>query len=187
MTDTALNKTNKIWTIGHSTKPIIEFIQLLQSFNIKCLVDIRSFPGSKYCPQFNKGELQLALETEGICYLHSPDLGGRRKSISNSPHIAWKNAAFKGYADYMDTDDFKKAITVLEDIALKQTTTYMCSEAVWWRCHRSLVSDYLKLQDWQVFHIMGINKATEHSYSKPANIVNDKLVYSKTEEGLLEL
>ena len=173
-------KKENIWTIGHSTHPIEEFIVMLQSFEIKVLADIRSYPGSKYCPQYNKEILQKTLKSAGIEYLHMPDLGGRRKTNPDSKNTAWKHPAFRGYADYMETDSFKEGIQELENIATKKFTAYMCSEAVWWRCHRSLVSDYLKIRGWNVWHIMDAGKITEHPYTKAAHIKNGKLSYNGT-------
>jgi uncharacterized protein (DUF488 family) len=172
---------NTIWTIGHSTHSLEEFIEMLHSFQITTLVDIRNYPGSRRYPHFNKEALEVSLPANGIEYLHLKELGGRRKPVPNSINTAWRNDAFRGYADYMQTEEFKKAITKLESIAQKQFTCYMCSEAVWWSCHRSLVSDYLKWKDWTVMHIIDVNKATEHPYTKPARIVDGILRYDETD------
>lgn len=126
-----------IYTIGHSTPTLTEFLDILQSFSIKILVDIRSLPGSRKFPQFNKENLMISLKEVGIQYIHSADLGGRRKVKKDSKNNRWNNDSFRGYADYMETKEFECAIVKLEDIALEQPTAYMCSEAVWWRCHRS--------------------------------------------------
>ena len=171
-------KLNSIWTIGHSTKSIDEFIIMLQSFQIELVVDIRRFPGSKRYPHFNKDALQASLSANKIEYAHMEKLGGRRKPVDNSHNNAWRLAAFRGYADYMETDDFHEAVEELELLASKKAVAYMCSEAVWWSCHRSLVSDYLKFKGWLVVHIMGINKSGEHPYTKPARIEDNKLVYT---------
>ncbi|CAN5322676.1 DUF488 domain-containing protein [soil metagenome] len=171
-------KTHTIYTIGHSTHSIAEFLNMLLSFEIKILVDIRSLPGSRKFPQFNKEDLKNSLEEIGIQYIHLAELGGRRKVKKDSKNNRWNNDSFRGYADYMETDAFKNAIVKLEQIALKQTTAYMCSEAVWWRCHRSMVSDYLKAKDWNVLHIMAKGKAQEHKYTSPARIVDGEVLYS---------
>ena len=171
-----------IYTIGHSIKTLERIIAMLQSFNIEMLVDIRSYPGSKRYPHFNKENLEISLPEKNISYTHLKSLGGRRATKQDSKNTGWRHPAFRGYADYMETDEFKKGIAQLENIAIKQRTAYMCSEAVWWRCHRSLVSDYLKLNEWQVYHIMEINKAEEHRYTQPAKIINGKLSY---EENML--
>ncbi len=178
----SVNK-KEIWTIGHSTRTLEHFVEMLKAFNVEMLVDIRSFPGSKRYPQFNKENLATSMPANNIEYMHLKALGGRRPVNKDSKNTAWKHPAFRGYADYMETDEFKKGIEELELIASKQHTAYMCSEAVWWSCHRSMVSDYLKLRGWLVYHIMETNKATEHTYTQPAKIINGQLSY--TENTLL--
>jgi uncharacterized protein (DUF488 family) len=157
-----------IWTIGHSTHTIEEFVELLQAFEIKLLADVRSYPGSRRYPQFNKENLANTLHSVGIEYVHLLALGGRRKALPDSINTEWENKSFRGYADYMQTDEFKNGIKELEQFALKQPTVYMCSEAVWWRCHRSMVSDYLKDAGWTVIHIMSLTKSEEHPYTTVA-------------------
>ena len=175
-----MRKENKtIWTIGHSTRPFEELVAMLHSFHIELVSDIRSFPGSRKFPQYNKEALEISLLQNNIGYMHLINLGGRRKVNPDSKNTGWRNAAFRGYADYMETDAFKTAIIVLEVIASKERTAYMCSEAVWWRCHRSLVSDYFKFNGWTVMHIMGIGKIDKHPYTSPARIVTGHLTYSK--------
>jgi uncharacterized protein (DUF488 family) len=169
-----------IWTIGHSTRAFDEFIEMLKSFQIECVADIRSFPGSRRFPQFNKESLAVSLPENNIKYIHLKELGGRRKTQHDSINTGWRLAAFRGYADYMGTNDFINAILELESYAYKERIAYMCSEALWWRCHRSLVSDYLKVHGWTVMHIMGNSKAQEHPYTSPAEIVNGELVYNKS-------
>ena len=171
------NKT--IWTIGHSTRALDEFIAMLKSLQIESVADIRSFPGSRRYPHFNKEALEVSLPENKIKYTHLKALGGRRKERPDSINTGWRVAAFRGYADYMETNAFKLAITELEAIASKERTAYMCSEAVWWRCHRSLVSDYLKVNGWTVMHIMGIGKVEEHPYTSPARLVGNHLLYNK--------
>jgi len=166
-----------IWTIGHSTHPLEEFIYILKSYSIELLVDIRSFPGSRRYPHFNKEALQLSIHENDIKYIHIAGLGGRRKVHPNSRNTGWRLASFRGYADYMETDAFKNSIIELEQMAQKERTAYMCSEAVWWRCHRSLVSDCLKLKGWTVIHILSIGIAQEHPYTSPAIIRNGELFY----------
>lgn len=171
-------KQHEIFTIGHSTRTLDELVKMLTSFSIELLVDIRSFPGSRKFPQFNKENLEATIPLYGIEYLHMRDLGGRRKALPVSHNMGWRLAAFRGYADYMETPGFLEAIKKLEKQATKKRVAYMCSEAVWWRCHRSLVSDYLKLKGWKVMHIMAIGKAEEHPYTSPAKIIDGKLDYS---------
>lgn len=170
--------THTLYTIGHSTHSLAQFLDMLQTFDIKILADIRSLPGSRRFPQFNKENLKLSLEEAEIQYMHLTDLGGRRKAKKDSINNRWNNNSFKGYADYMETEEFESAIVKLENIALEQLTAYMCSEAVWWRCHRSMVSDYLKAKGWSVLHIMAKGKVQEHKYTAPARIVNGNVFYS---------
>lgn len=169
------NKT--IWTIGHSTRSFEEFVAMLYSFNVELVADVRSYPGSRKFPQFNKEALKISLPQNNIQYRHLVELGGRRKADRASKNTAWRHPAFRAYADYMETPPFKEAITILEDIAMQERTAYMCSEAVWWRCHRSMISDYLKVNGWSVMHIMALAKAEEHPYTAPAKIVNGALTY----------
>lgn len=171
------NKT--IFTIGHSTRTIEEFLELLFSFEIKILADIRRLPGSRKFPQFDQDQLKKSLEENGIEYIYLDKLGGRRKPDPNSKNTTWRNKSFQAYADYMETDAFETGIKELEKIALEKPTAIMCSEAVWWRCHRSMVSDYLKAKGWEVLHIMALGKATEHPYTSPARIVGDKVFYTE--------
>jgi len=177
-----------IWTIGHSTRTEAEFTEMLKTFDVKLLVDIRSFPGSRRYPHFNKEHLEKILPENHIEYIHLPELGGRRKTSADSKNTGWRLDAFRGYADYMETKEFKDGIKRLQEIARKQPTAYMCSEAVWWRCHRSLVSDYLKNEGWKVMHILSKTKADEHPYTSVARIVNGKLSYGQEgKQAKLEL
>jgi uncharacterized protein (DUF488 family) len=175
------NTQKAIFTIGHSTHPIDGFIDILQSFSISVLADIRNFPGSKRYPHFNKESLQKSLEENNIRYVHFKDLGGRRKPVDNSVNTRWRNSAFRGYADYMSSDSFAKAISELEELASGQRLVYMCAEAVWWSCHRSLISDYLKIRGWAVWNIMAFGKASEHPFTSAARIVEGELRYDDPE------
>jgi uncharacterized protein (DUF488 family) len=157
-----------IWTVGHSNLDLEVFIQILKSFNIQTLVDIRRFPGSRKFPHFNKENLQIELLKEDIDYLHLESLGGRRKPKSDSKNTGWNNDAFRGYADYMETEEFSEAIDSLMKLAVQNATAIMCSEVLYWRCHRMLISDHLKKMGWSVTHIMGLNKSKEHTYSAVA-------------------
>ena len=175
----------RVWTIGHSTRTIDKFISLLQEHGIKLLVDVRSLPGSKRYPQFNKEALAESLGKAGICYEHFPEFGGRRKPRPDSPNAAWRNESFRGYADYMETEEFDQAVKRLLDLAADaEPAAIMCAEAVWWRCHRSLISDYLKAGGIEVIHILDANKTEPHPYTSAARIVNGNLSY-KASESLL--
>lgn len=170
---------NIIWTIGHSTRSAEEFLQLLEIHHIEQLVDIRTFPGSRRYPHFNKEKLSVSMPENGMVYHHMVGLGGRRKPDKDSVNIAWRHPSFRGYADYMLTEQFRKEIEILERRAAEKRTAYMCSEAPWWKCHRSLVSDYLKVRGWKVLHIMEKGKITEHSFTSPARPVQGQLFYNE--------
>ena len=167
----------ELWTFGHSTRLLEDFIAALASFDVQVLADVRSYPGSKRCPQFNKENLKTSLTQVGIGYEHFPELGGRRRAQPDSQNLAWRNESFRGYADYMDTEDFHRGITRLLEIARVSKTAVMCSEAVWWRCHRSLISDYLKAKGIEVNHIMVAEKSEPHPFTSAARIVNGELSY----------
>lgn len=173
------SEQHTIYTIGHSTHTLAEFIDILQSIGIQTLVDIRRFPGSRKYPQYNKGNLEIELPANHINYIYLEGLGGRHKLQKDSRNTAWHNLSFRAYADYMESVEFEKAIATLESIALESQTVYMCSEAVWWRCHRALVSDYLKAKGWNVLHIMGEGKVQEHTYTSPAKVIGDRVYYNE--------
>ena len=168
----------RIWTIGHSTRKIDIFLSLLGENGIKAVADVRMFPGSKRYPQFGRDALAKSLGEHGIRYEHFPELGGRRKGNPDSKNTAWRNESFRGYADYMETENFRKGITRLVDLGGKSgPTTIMCAEAVWWRCHRSLISDYLKAKGVIVTHILSATKTETHPYTSAARIVDGELSY----------
>jgi uncharacterized protein (DUF488 family) len=171
-----------VWTIGHSTRSGEEFGQLLISHHIETLVDVRSFPGSRRFPQFNRTSLQDLLSTLGIQYVHAPKLGGRRKPKTHSHNTVWKNDSFRAYADYMETESFQEGVKDLLELAAQSRTAIMCAESLWWRCHRSLISDYLKANGTKVIHILDEKKTEEHPYTSAARIVDGELSY----RGLLE-
>ena len=174
-------QTKIIWTIGHSTRPFDELVAMLHSFRIERVADVRSYPGSRKFPQYNKEILENTFPENNIEYIHLRDLGGRRKVNKDSKNTAWRVLAFRGYADYMETIEFKTAIVQLEKMAFSKRIAFMCSEAVWWRCHRSMIADYLKVHGWKVIHIMAIGKEEEHPYTSPAAIINDELSYEGNE------
>ncbi|HET7113001.1 MAG TPA: DUF488 domain-containing protein [Pyrinomonadaceae bacterium] len=172
----------KIWTIGHSTRSEHDFGEILLAHKIETLVDVRTFPGSRRYPQFNKSALAAFLASLGINYFHEPRLGGRRTARKDSQNTAWQNAQFRGYADHMETEEFDLGIKALLELADSSRTAVMCAEAVWWRCHRSLIADYLKAAGHEVIHILDAKKSEEHPYTSAARIVDGKLSY----QGLLK-
>ena len=175
----------RIWTIGHSTRTIEEFIGALQANGIELVADVRLLPGSKRYPQFNKEEVAKSLRQDGIGYEHFPELGGRRKAWKDSHNTAWRNESFRGYADHMETAEFARGITRLQKMADSHgATAIMCAEAVWWKCHRSLISDYLKVQGIEVIHIIDENKTEAHPFTSAARVVDGKLDYSRKQTEL---
>lgn len=176
-----MEMANCIWTIGHSTREADQFVQVLTAHQIGALVDVRSFPGSRRYPHFNKIDLSATLDHIGIRYAHNPQLGGRRRPTLHSKNTAWKNASFRAYADHMETEEFKKGIDALLELGRLKRTAIMCAEALWWRCHRSLISDYLKARGIKVIHIQDDKHTEEHPYTSAARIVEGSLSY----EGLL--
>jgi len=172
-----LKKELSVWTIGHSTLAIEDFLRLLQTSEIRRLADVRSFPGSRRYPQFNKDNLQSSLAANRIEYVHLPELGGRRRVRPDSINMSWRNESFRGYADYMETAGFELGISKLLDLAAHRRTAIMCAESLWWRCHRSLIADYLKAEGHTVIHILDQNKTEEHPFTSAARIVDGELSY----------
>lgn len=173
--------TASIWTVGHSTRAQDEFNEILIAHEIVALADVRTFPGSRRYPQFNKQRLSESLNSIGIDYRHMPELGGRRRPREDSRNTAWKNEGFRGYADHMETKEFKQGIGSLLQLAGEKRTAVMCAEALWWRCHRSLIADFLKARGLEVIHITDVKKTERHPYTTVARIVGGQLSY----EGLL--
>jgi len=171
-----------IWTVGHSNRTLEQFLELLASQQIQLLADVRRFPGSRRLPHFNQENLAKSLADAGIDYAHFPELGGRRKALPHSPNNAWRNEAFKGYADFMMTPEFRAGIERLLLSAQARRTVIMCAEALWWQCHRSMISDYLKAGGHTVMHIMSVTKTEEHPFTSAARIVNGKLSYGLESE-----
>ena len=178
--------TSQIWTIGHSTLKIEAFLGLLKSHGIQALVDVRKMPGSKRHPQFNGEALSQSLVEAGIEYIHMPDLGGLRKPRRDSPNTAWRNESFRGYADYMMTPPFGMAMDRLIKLANEKRTAIMCAEAVWWQCHRAMISDELKARGFTVLHILG-EKTEEHPFTSPARVVDGHLTYVQGQQKELAL
>ncbi|MBU6214480.1 DUF488 domain-containing protein [Patescibacteria group bacterium] len=151
-----------IYTIGHSTRTIEQFIALLKAHGVEKIVDVRTIPKSRHNPQFNEDDLRRSLARAKIRYEHLKKLGGLRHSRKDSQNLGWINTSFRGYADYMQTEDFTRGLDRLKTIALKQPTAIMCAEAVPWRCHRSLIADALTKQKWNVFHIQSGKTTPKH-------------------------
>ena len=163
-------KNNTIYTIGHSTRTIDEFIHILQAFEIELVVDVRTIPGSRYNPQFNQDELRRHLEQVDIGYSHIKELGGLRHTTKTSTNTGWRNLSFRGFADYMQTKEFEKGIYLLIDISKMKQTVIMCAEAVPWRCHRSLIGDALVVRNIPVEDIMSEKTSKPHKITPWAKV-----------------
>ena len=183
-----LKKIPTIFTIGHSTRPIAEFLALLQEVGVDLLVDVRSIPRSRTNPQFNADALPGALAEAGIAYRHLPALGGlrhRTKAAEPSPNTLWRVAAFRNYADYAETDAFRTGLDELRALARDHCCAIMCAEAVWWRCHRRIIADYLLARGVPVMHIMGSGKIDPAKLTPGADVLtNGTLVYPAAEEAI---
>jgi uncharacterized protein (DUF488 family) len=166
-----------IWTIGHSTHPIDQFLEPLARLRIEAVGDVRSFPGSRRYPHFGKQALSATLADHGIDYRWLPALGGRRRPRPDSPNSAWRNSSFRGYADHMASAEFAQGIEQLLELAANERCAIMCSESLWWRCHRSLIADALCVRDIKVLHILDADHVRSHPMTAPARIVRGQLRY----------
>ncbi len=174
----------RFFTIGHSTRPLAELVQLLRAHEVERLVDVRRFPGSRRNPQYGEEALARALAEAGIAYVHEPALGGRRRARPDSPNAHWRDPGFRGYADYMATPDFAAALGRLEAGAVEGVTAFMCAEAVPWRCHRQLIADALVARGHEVAHIVGPGPARPHVLNPAARVGPDgAIVYPGGEDA----
>ena len=166
-----------MYTIGHSTRTIEQFLDLLKAFGVRELVDVRTVPKSRHNPQFGQNALAPALQEAGIGYTHLQALGGLRHAEKDSVNCGWQNASFRGYADYMATDAFRQGLDRLKTIAEQHITAVMCAEAVPWRCHRSLIADALTLQGWEVRDIQSKKTAKLHTLTPFLKVQDGKITY----------
>jgi len=167
-----------VYAMGFSNRPWAETLEILEAFSIKRLADIRTVPGSRHTPQFNLQHLQEALPKAGIDYFHLKDLGGFRKPLkTSSANAGWKNSGFRGYADYMQTDRFREALQRLIELLTEEKTVYCCTEAVFWRCHRQLVSDALVVRGYTVGNIFNPTKVDSHKLTEGVSVVGETITY----------
>lgn len=166
-----------IYTIGHSTRSIEEFLALLKAHGIEEVVDVRTIPKSRRNPQFGQDMLAAALKKEGIAYVHHAALGGLRRPSKESINTGWENTSFRGFADYMASESFQEGLEELKAMAEKKRVAIMCAEAVPWRCHRSLIADALTVQGWQVLHIQSRKTAKEHELTPFLKVQDGKIFY----------
>lgn len=172
-----------IFTVGHSTRSLEEFIALLQSHGVTQVADVRTIPRSRHNPQFNRDTLPQALAAAGIEYRHIARLGGLRHGIPDSPNMGWRNASFRGFADYMQTAEFAEGLGELLDLARQRPTAVMCAEAVPWRCHRSLIADALLVRGIPVEEIIGAGRTQAHKLTPFARAEGLKITYPAVEAG----
>jgi len=168
----------QIYTLGHSTRSLDELVALLRSAGVSTLVDIRTIPRSRHVPQFDRDALPAALRSRRLRYVHLPALGGLRHARPDSPNTGWRNASFRGFADYMLTDDFEAGLAELRSLAAASTVAVMCAEAVPWRCHRSLVADALTVRGALVEHIMGAGRPRPHQLTSFAHVDGVRITYA---------
>ena len=166
-----------LWTIGHSTRSMEDFLNLLQAHGVKRLVDVRTVPRSRHNPQFNQDALPKALRHAGIAYIHLPELGGLRHARRDSSNTGWRNASFRGFADYMQTPEFETGLDKLIKSAARTQVAIMCAEAVPWRCHRSLIADALVVRGIQVKHVTSATRAQPHSLTTFAKVEGTRIAY----------
>ncbi|HEY8535316.1 MAG TPA: DUF488 domain-containing protein [Vicinamibacterales bacterium] len=167
-----------VWTVGHSTRPLDELVAILESAGVTRLVDVRSIPRSRTNPQFNIDALPAALAPHGIEYCHLAALGGRRPLRRDVPsrNPGWEHPAFRAYADYAGTPAFRSGLGQLELLALERPTAIMCAEAVWWRCHRRLIADYLIVRGWSVVHLMGVGRSEPARLTPGTRVLDDGVI-----------
>jgi uncharacterized protein (DUF488 family) len=178
-----------IYTVGHSTRSLEELIALLKTHGVRAIADVRQIPKSRRSPHFADTNLAIELPRLGLLYIPFKSLGGRRHARKGSPNTGWRNESFRGYADYMQTETFQRALDDLMDAARKQPTAIMCAEALPWRCHRSLISDALLVRGWQVLDIISEATPKEHKLTDFASVEGTRITYpSPTEQpGLFEI
>jgi uncharacterized protein (DUF488 family) len=166
-------------TIGHSTRAIEEFVRLLKAHVVTQLIDVRTVPRSRHNPQFNRETLPASLESAGIAYVHMPELGGLRRATSDSVNTGWQNASFRGYADYMQTPEFRGAIERLIRLVGQGRIAVMCAEAVPWRCHRSLIADALLGRGIRTEEIVSATRTQTHVLTPFAKVDGSRIFYPK--------
>ena len=171
------SKKKTIFTIGHSTRPLEELIELLRAHEVRRVIDIRTIPRSRRNPQYNRETLGPALRSRKIGYVHLKGLGGLRRAKSDSKNIGWHNASFRGYADYMQTSEFDTGLKRAIRLSAVKPSALMCAEAVPWRCHRSLVADALAARTFPVEHILSVSRANKHKLTSFARLRGEKVTY----------
>jgi len=175
-----------VFTIGHSTRTLKEFLELLRAHGIERVVDVRSIPRSRHNPQFNRETLSAKLRGARIGYVHLRRLGGLRHARRDSPNMGWRNASFRGFADYMQTPEFEKGLQRLIKLAKQKKSSIMCAEAVPWRCHRSLIADALTVRGIRAAHIVSGKRVQVHTLTPFARVRGDRITYPVVDLGSAE-
>lgn len=166
-----------IWTVGHSTRTLEDFVAALSVYSVELIADVRRFPASRRLPHFNAAELEKGLAMSGIEYKWLPSLGGRRQALADSPNSGWTNSAFRGYADHTATEEFAEGLQELLTVGGGLNTAVMCAELLWWRCHRRIISDVLVSLECEVIHIRDASFSEKHKLIPPARLLNGELTY----------
>jgi uncharacterized protein (DUF488 family) len=175
------------FSVGHSNTSLEDFFASLAAHAIGGLADVRAYPASRRHPHFGREAMAEACAARGIAYRWLPGLGGRRRGVADSPHVAWREAGFRAYADYMDTPPFRVALAELEAMAAAVPTAFMCAEALWWQCHRRLIADALLVAGWDVRHIAGDARVAAHALPDFARVDGQRIVYDRGVTAELEL
>jgi uncharacterized protein (DUF488 family) len=174
-----------VWTVGHSSRGFEAFIEILVAHGIEAIADVRRFPGSRRYPWFASEALADSLPGHGIAYEWFPQLGGRRQVQPGSPNGGWRNASFQGYADHLASAEFADGLARALALAARRRTALMCAEALWWQCHRALISDVLKFRGFNVIHILDVAKSVPHTWTAPARVDQGRLEYPPAQGSLL--
>lgn len=175
--------TLTVWTVGHSTRPLADFLAVLHRYRIEAVADVRRFPGSSHQPQYRKPVLEAALRAAGIDYVSLLALGGRRRPASSTPNTAWRHPAFRGYADHLDSEEFATGLFELLMVTWGLRTAVMCAEVLWWRCHRRMIADVLVSLGAHVIHILDAKSAQAYRLAAPARLVRGVLTYVPERQG----
>jgi uncharacterized protein (DUF488 family) len=170
-----------IYTVGHSNKSLDDFIALLKAHSVSRILDVRRYPASRKWPHFNAAALAASLPAAGVDYVGLPHLGGRRRPRPDSPHRAWREEAFRGFADFMDTPEFAAGLAEVERLAAERPSALMCAEALPWKCHRSLIADALVARGWEARDVMSPGEARPHRIPKFARLQGERVIYDAAE------
>ncbi len=171
------SESTVVFTIGHSTRTLEEFVEILKAYSVNLVVDVRTIPRSRHNPQFNKETLPTSLKIDGIRYIHMPEIGGLRHPKRDSINLAWENSGFRGYADYMQTQEFTDNLLKIVALARENCLALMCAEALPWKCHRNLLSDALVVRHVKVEHIISKDSTINHQLTEFAHTEGTKITY----------